>query len=220
MKKVLSMVLALALVFALTGCKKDPYELAENPIATITMENGDTMRFELQLKTAPNTVANFTELANAGFYDGLEFFRVMPGVLIQAGCPNNDGTGDAGWTIRGEFEKNGMANGISHNRGVISMARIPGDDKFNTASSQFFIMQGNYPEYDGEYAAFGAAMDGETLSVLDKIANRAVDVNYVPMVRQKIATIRVNTHGWVLDAVTVAIPKEEPTEAPEENKEQ
>ena len=217
MKKVLCMILALLLCFALTGCRKDPYAEAENPIATITMENGDTMRFELQLQVAPNTVANFTQLANDGFYDGLEFFRVMPGVLIQAGCPNNDGTGNAGWTIRGEFEENGVKNDISHNRGVISMARISGDDKRNTASSQFFIMQGNYPEYDGEYAAFGAAMDAETLAVLDKIANRAVDVNNVPMVRQKIATIRVNTHGWVFDAVTVAIPKEEPTEAPEEN---
>ena len=220
MKKFLIVLLMLALIFALAGCGKDPYEQAENPIATITMENGDTMRFELQLKTAPNTVANFTELANAGFYDGLEFFRVMPGVLIQAGCPNNDGTGNAGWTIRGEFEKNGVKNDISHNRGVISMARIPGEDKHNTASSQFFIMQGNFPEYDGEYAAFGAAMDGDTLSVLDKIANRAVDVNNVPMVRQKIETIRVNTHGWVLDAVTVAIPKEDPTEEPVENTEQ
>ena len=110
-----------------------------------------------------------------------------------------------------------MRNGISHNRGVLSMARISGDEGKNTASSQFFIMQGNYPEYDGEYAAFGTAMDGETLAVLDKIANRAVDVNNVPMVRQKIATIRVNTHGWDFDPVTVAIPKDDPTDAPEEN---
>lgn len=215
MKKIACLILALLICFALSGCQKAPYADAENPIATITMENGDTMRFELQLQIAPNTVANFVELANAGFYDGLEFFRVVPGALIQAGCPNNDGTGNAGWTIRGEFEKNGVKNDISHIRGVISMARISGDDGKNTASSQFFIMQGNYPEYDGEYAAFGTAMDGETLAVLDKIANRAVDVNNVPMVRQKIATIRVNTHGWVFDPVTVAIPKEEETEAPE-----
>ncbi len=220
MKKFLSILLTLFLCFLLTGCRKDPYADAENPIAMITMENGDTMRFELYLQVAPNTVANFAELANAGFYDGLEFFRVVPGVLVQAGCPNNDGTGNAGWTIHGEFEENGVENGISHTRGVISMARLSGDDQRNTASSQFFIMQGNYPEYDGEYAAFGAAMDAQTLSVLDRIANRAVDVNNVPMVRQKIQTIRVNTHGWVFDPVTVAIPMDESTDAPEEDKDQ
>ena len=220
MKKFACLLLALLISFVLTGCRRAPYADAENPIATITMENGDTMRFELQLQVAPNTVANFTELANAGFYDGLEFFRVVPGVLVQAGCPNNDGTGNAGWTIRGEFENNGVKNDISHTRGVISMARISGDDGRNTASSQFFIMQGNYPEYNGEYAAFGAAMDAESLTVLDKIANRAVDVNNVPMVRQKIATIRVNTHGWVFDPVTVAIKNEEPTEDPGNTEEQ
>ena len=217
MKKFLSILLTLFLCFLLTGCRKDPYADAENPIAMITMENGDTMRFELYLQVAPNTVANFAELANAGFYDGLEFFRVVPGVLVQAGCPNNDGTGNAGWTIHGEFEENGVENGISHTRGVISMARLSGDDQRNTASSQFFIMQGNYPEYDGQYAAFGAAMDAETLNVLDAIANRAVDVNNVPMVRQRIATIRVNTHGLELEPKTIAI-KEKDTEAPEEEK--
>ena len=220
MKRFLLALLALSMIFALTGCRKDPYELAENPIATITMENGDTMRFELYLQVALNTVANFVDLANSGFYDGLEFFRVVPGVLIQAGCPNNDGTGNAGWTIRGEFSENGVKNDISHIRGVLSMARISGKDGRNTASSQFFIMQGNYPEYDGEYAAFGAIMDGESLAVLDRIASRAVDVNNVPMVRQKIATIRVNTHGWDFEPVTVAIPKEESTDAPDQNNDQ
>ena len=220
MKRLLTIALALLLCLTLTACKSDPYKGAENPIATITMKDGSTMRFELYLHVARNTVCNFTELANDGFYDGLEFFRVVPGVLIQAGCPNNNGTGNAGHTIRGEFAKNGTENGISHTRGVISMARLSGDDQRNTASSQFFIMQGNYPEYDGEYAAFGAAMDAQTLSVLDRIANRAVDVNNVPMVRQKIQTIRVNTHGWVFDPVTVAIPMDESTDAPEEDKDQ
>jgi len=218
MKRFLLALLALSMIFALTGCRKDPYELAENPIATITMENGDTMRFELYLQVAPNTVANFVDLANSGFYDGLEFFRVVPGVLIQAGCPNNDGTGNAGWTIRGEFSENGVKNDISHIRGVLSMARISGKDGRNTASSQFFIMQGNYPEYDGSYAAFGAAADAETLAVLDTIANRAVDANNLPMVRQEIASIRVNTPGWELKAKTVPIPQPEETEDPEDNK--
>lgn len=218
MKRLAYILLAVILCLSLTGCQKDPYEGAENPIATITMADGSTMRFSLQLQVAPNTVANFTRLANDGFYDGLEFFRVVPGVLVQAGCPNNDGTGDAGHTIKGEFEKNGFSNGISHTRGVLSMARIGGEN-YNSASSQFFIMQGNYPEYDGQYAAFGVAADAETLVVLDKIANRAVDVNSVPMVRQKIATIRVNTHGLDLKLTTIPIEVKE-TEAPEEEAEQ
>ena len=214
MKKVLAALLAVMLCLTLTACKSDPYEGAENPIATITMRDGSTMRFELYLHVATNTVCNFTELANSGFYDGQEFFRVVPGVLIQAGCPNGDGTGNAGHTIRGEFSKNGVENGISHTRGVLSMSRISGDKNYDTASSQFFIMQGNYPEYDGSYAAFGAAADAETLVVLDTIANRAVDASAVPMVRQEIATIRVNTHGWDLKANTAPIPEPEETDKP------
>ena len=221
MKRILILLMALALCLSLTGCGKNPYEGVSDPVATITMADGSTMRFTLQLQVAPNTVANFTKLANDGFYDGLEFFRVVPGVLIQAGCPNNDGTGNAGHTIKGEFEQNGFENAITHTRGVLSMARIGGDN-YNSASSQFFIMQGNYPEYDGKYAAFGVAADAETLTVLDKIANRAVDANSVPMVRQKIATIRVNTHGTDLRLVTIPIETEKPeeTEAPEADAEQ
>lgn len=215
MKRILILLLILTLCLSLTGCRKNLYEGVEDPVATITMADGSTMRFLLQLQVAPNTVANFTQLANDGFYDGLEFFRIVPGVLVQAGCPNNNGTGDAGHTIKGEFKLNGFENNITHTRGVLSMARIGGDN-YNTASSQFFIMQGNYPEYDGKYAAFGVAADAETLAVLDKIANRAVDANSVPMVRQKIATIRVNTHGTDLHLAVIPIE----TEAPETDAEQ
>lgn len=212
MKRILTLLLILCL--CLTGCgRKSAYEGVEDPIATISMADGSTMRFVLQLQVAPNTVANFTKLANDGFYDGLEFFRVVPGVLIQAGCPNNDGTGDAGYTIKGEFAENGFKNGLSHTRGVLSMARISGKN-YNSASSQFFIMQGSYPEYDGQYAAFGVAADAETLTVLDKIANRSVDANSVPMVRQKIATIRVNTHGVELKPDVIPI-ETEPSETEE-----
>lgn len=196
--------LLLALCIALTACgqREDPYADVPNPIATITMEDGSTMRFELLLSAAPNTVANFAALANDGFYDGLEFFRVVPGVLIQSGDPNNDGTGNAGYTIAGEFSANGYDNSLSHARGTISMAR---QKAYNSASSQFFILVGNYPEYDGQYAAFGTAMDAETLQTLDAIAAQPVDGNYLPYKRQIIQTIRVNTHNVDLTLETLPI---------------
>lgn len=196
--------LLLALCVALTACgqREDPYADVPNPIATITMEDGSTMRFELLLSAAPNTVANFAALANDGFYDGLEFFRVVPGVLIQSGDPNNDGTGNAGYTIAGEFSANGYDNSLSHARGTISMAR---QKAYNSASSQFFILVGNYPEYDGQYAAFGTAMDAETLQTLDAIAAQPVDGNYLPYKRQIIQTIRVNTHNVDLTLETLPI---------------
>lgn len=205
MKRFAAALLAVALCLALTACRKeeDPYKDVANPIATITMSDGSTMRFELQLAVAPNTVANFAALANDGFYDGLEFFRVVPGVLIQAGDPNNDGTGGAGYTIAGEFEENGFPNGLSHAPGALSMARRV--DDVNSASSQFFIMRGNYPEYDGQFAAFGVAMDEETLQVIDSINTQPVDGNYMPYKRQRIRTIRVNTHGLELTPETIPI---------------
>ena len=147
MKRLLLTLPMVLLGLILCGCgTENPYEDAVNPVATILMEDGSAMRFELHLEAAPNTVANFTELANDRFYDGLEFFRVVPGVLIQSGCPNNDGTGLTDHTIRGEFSANGYDNGLSHRRGVLSMARVGGENKYNSASTQFFIMQGNYPE--------------------------------------------------------------------------
>ena len=203
MKKLICILMLCALALPLSGCSgKNPYAGAENPIATITMSDGSTMRFELHLEVAPNTVANFCSLANDGFYDGLEFFRVVPGVLIQAGCPDNDGTGNAGYTIKGEFAKNNFRNDLSHTRGVLSMARR---EDYNSASSQFFIMQGNYPEYDGSYAAFGSAMDEETLAVLDAIASQPVDGHYLPLKRQIIQSIRVNVHDLELEPETIPI---------------
>lgn len=205
MKRLFAVLCVLCLLFTLTGCQqKDPYKDVPNPIATITMQNGSVMRFELYLAVAPNTVANFTKLANDGYYDGLEFFRVVPGVLIQSGDRNNNGTGDAGYTIHGEFAANNFENDITHNRGTISMARR---SDYNSASSQFFILQGNYPEYDGQYAAFGTAMDAETLTTIDTIASQPVDGKYLPLTRQVIATIRVNTHGYELKAEEIPIPE-------------
>lgn len=206
MKRILCAILMIVLCLALCSCKEEEVVPVPNPIATITMEDGRTMRFELQLGVAPNTVANFCSLANDGFYDGQEFFRVVPGVLIQAGDPNNDGTGHAGYTIKGEFAKNKFENSLSHNRGVISMARR---EDYNSASSQFFILQGNYPEYDGSYAAFGIAMDEATLGVLDEIASQPVDGYYLPLKRQIISTIRVNTHDVDMNLEIIPLEEEE-----------
>lgn len=204
MRRAFLMLIAAALLLALSACKtEDPLAAAPNPIATITMDDGSEMRFELYYSAAPNTVGNFIALANQGFYDGLEFFRVVPGVLIQSGDPNNDGTGGTDYTIRGEFADNGFGkDNPSHMRGTISMARREGD--VNSASSQFFIMQGNYPEYDGHYASFGRALDEETLSAIDSIALQAVDARYVPLKRRTIRYIRVNTHDYEYPYQTIS----------------
>lgn len=208
MKRILCLLTALALCLVLAGCgQEDPLKDMPDPIATITMEDGKVMRFELQYRTATNTVLNFIKLANGGFYDGLEFHRVVPGVLIQSGCPLNKGTGNAGYTIKGEFAANGVKNEISHNRGAISMCRL---EDYNSASSQFFILQGNYPEYDGQFAAFGVAMDEETLTTIDAIASQPVDGYYAPLRTQRIQTIRVNVHGYeeyLSDPVTIPLPE-------------
>ncbi len=183
---------ALLLILKLTE-PKAPEEPDPNPVATITMSDGAQMRFELYPDKAPNTVANFISLANRGFYNDHEFYRVVAGVLIQGGDPQDNGTGGPGYTIKGEFAENGFSgNDISHLRGTISMARQSG---YDTAGSQFFIMQGSYPEYDGKYAAFGRAADDQTLSVLDAIAAQPTDSTYLPLTRQVIRSISVNTFG-------------------------
>lgn len=208
MKKLLCALLALVMCLALSGCQEeiDLYEGVPLPIATITMENGKVMRAELYVGEAPNTVGNFIELANSGFYDGMEFYRVVAGCLIQTGDPVGDGTGGPGYTIDGEFPDNGVENGVKHTRGTLSMARLE-DDK-NSAGSQFFILQSGFSEYDGKYAAFGCLTDDASLSVLDGIAASAADGNYHPLVAQKIKTIRVETQGYVFP-VMKQFPEEE-----------
>ena len=180
---------ALILVLKLTEPKEEE-EPRPNPVATITMSDGKQMRFELYPDQAPNTVANFIRLANRRFYDGLLFYRVVAGVFIEGGDPENNGTGNPGYAIAGEFSENGVANSVSHMRGAISMARQSG---YDTAGSQFFILHYSYPEYDGKYAAFGTAADAQTLSVIDSIASQPTDSTYLPLTRQVISTIRVET---------------------------
>lgn len=161
-----------------------------NPILTITMENGDVMKAELYPEIAPNTVNNFISLVKKGFYDGRIFHRVIPGFMIQGGCPDGTGMGGPGYSIKGEFSQNGFTNDLKHTPGVLSMARAMHPD---SAGSQFFIMHKTSPHLDGSYAAFGKVTEG--LEVVDKIANTPTDFRDRPLENQVIATITVDTFG-------------------------
>ena len=152
----------------------------------IEMEDGGVMKGELYEDIAPETVANFEKLANSEFYDGLIFHRVIPGFMIQGGCPQGNGTGGPGWTIKGEFSANGVKNDLKHERGVLSMARAM---DFNSAGSQFFIMTTTSPHLDGQYAAFGKVTTG--MDVADRIVNSRRNFRDKPIVDQKIKSIRV-----------------------------
>ena len=140
----------------------------QNPIVTINMEDGGVMKLELYPEIAPVSVNNFISLINKGFYNGVIFHRVIPQFMIQGGDPEGRGTGGPGYSIKGEFAANGIANDLKHTRGVLSMARSAA---YNSAGSQFFIMHADAPHLDGQYAAFGKLIEGE--DVLDAIA--AVD---------------------------------------------
>ena len=185
MKKLI-VILALMLALTLGGAAL----AAQNPTAAIEMENGGVIELELLPETAPNTVANFVELANAGFYDGLIFHRVIEGFMIQGGDPTGTGTGGPGYHIRGEFSQNGFENELSHQRGVISMARAMDPD---SAGSQFFIMHQDGAFLDGQYAAFGRVTQG--MDVVDAIAATQTDSGDRPVQEQRIKTIRVETYG-------------------------
>lgn len=161
-----------------------------NPIITITMENGDVMKAELYPEIAPNTVNNFLHLVQKGFYDGLTFHRVIPGFMIQGGCPNGNGMGGPGYSIKGEFSQNGFTNDLKHTPGVLSMARAMHPD---SAGSQFFIMHKTSPHLDGAYAAFGKVTEG--LEIVDKIASTPTDFRDMPLEPQRIRTITAETFG-------------------------
>ena len=161
-----------------------------NPTFKITMENGMVMEGELYPEIAPQSVYNFIDLANHNYYDGLIFHRVIPGFMIQGGCPDGTGMGGPGYCIKGEFFYNGFKNELRHKRGVLSMARSSSP---NSAGSQFFIMHADAKHLDGQYAAFGKVTSG--LDVVDAIAGTKTSYNDRPVTDQKIASITVDTHG-------------------------
>ena len=164
--------------------------MAQNPVVTFEMENGSVFKAELYPEIAPNTVNNFISLVNKGYYNGLIFHRVIAGFMIQGGCPDGNGMGGPGYSIKGEFSQNGFKNTLKHTEGVLSMARAMNP---NSAGSQFFIMHQNSPHLDGAYAAFGKLVEG--LDVVDKIAQVGTDWSDRPMVPQIIDTMTVETFG-------------------------
>ena len=159
-----------------------------NPIVTITMENGDVMKAELYPEIAPNTVNNFISLVKKGFYDGLIFHRVINGFMIQGGCPDGTGMGGPGYSIKGEFTRNGFQNTLKHTSGVLSMARAMNP---NSAGSQFFIIHKDAPHLDGQYAAFGKITEG--MDVVNRIAEEETDYSDRPLDEQKMKTVTVET---------------------------
>ncbi len=161
-----------------------------NPIFTITMTDGGVMKGELYPDVAPQSVYNFIDLANKGFYDGLIFHRVIKGFMIQGGDPTGTGMGGPGYCIKGEFLFNGVDNKLKHKRGVLSMARSSSP---NSAGSQFFLMHQDAPHLDKQYAAFGKVTEG--LEIVDQIASVKVDSSDRPLEDQTIASIRVDTLG-------------------------
>ena len=163
---------------------------SEYPIATITMKDGGVIKLELYPKIAPESVKNFISLANSKFYDGLTFHRVISGFMIQGGCPKGNGTGGPGYNIKGEFSANGVDNSLSHERGVISMARAMA---YDSAGSQFFICHADSQFLDGQYAAFGKVIEG--MDVVDAIASVKTNSQDKPLQDQVIDSIRVDTFG-------------------------
>lgn len=164
--------------------------MAQNPIVTITMENGDVIKAELYPEIAPTSVNNFISLINKGFYDGLIFHRVINGFMIQGGDPEGTGCGGPGYSIKGEFSQNGFKNDLKHTAGVLSMARsmMP-----NSAGSQFFIMHKDSPHLDGSYAAFGKVIEG--LENVNKIAECRTDYSDRPIEAQVMKSVTVDTFG-------------------------
>ncbi|WFD09865.1 peptidylprolyl isomerase [Tepidibacter hydrothermalis] len=164
--------------------------MQNNPIVTIEMENGDIIKAELYPHIAPNTVNNFISLIKKGHYDGVIFHRVIPGFMIQGGCPDGTGMGGPGYSIKGEFSQNGHTNNLKHERGVLSMARTSAP---NSAGSQFFIMVARSPHLDNQYASFGRVTEG--MEAVDKIVAADTDYSDKPYEDQKMKKVTVDTFG-------------------------
>lgn len=164
--------------------------MAQNPIVTIEMENGDIIKAELYPEIAPNTVNNFISLVSKGYYDGIIFHRVIRGFMIQGGDPEGTGMGGPGYSIAGEFSHNGFQNDLKHEPGVLSMARtmMP-----NSAGSQFFIMHQTSPHLDGEYAGFGKVIEG--MENVNKIAETRTSFQDRPVEEQRMKKVTVETFG-------------------------
>jgi len=162
----------------------------QKSIVTIEMENGGIIKAELYPQTAPTSAHNFIALVKSGYYNGLIYHRVIPGFMIQGGCPQGDGRGNPGYSIRGEFSGNGFANDLKHEAGVLSMARS-GDP--NSAGSQFFIMHKASPHLDGQYAAFGKVIEGQ--NVVDEIVSAPRNHADKPDTPQKMKSVTVDTFG-------------------------
>ena len=160
----------------------------------ITMENGGVIDLELDAAAAPLTVENFLKLVNEGFYDGMTFHRIIPGFMIQGGCPDGTGMGGPGYSIKGEFAANGVKNPIKHKRGVISMARAMNP---NSAGSQFFIMHQDAPHLDGQYAAFGHVVEG--METVDAIAATPTNFSDRPLDPQRIKSITIVDEGEIVE---------------------
>ena len=202
-KKIILAATVCTAIIAAIGCTKNEsstevkeskddvsVENGDLPIATIVVKGYGTIKAELYPSKASNTVNNFISLVQKGFYDGLIFHRVIPGFMIQGGDPKGTGMGGPGYSIKGEFDMNGVKNSLKHTRGVLSMARsmMP-----NSAGSQFFIMHANAPHLDGQYAAFGKVVEG--LDVVDKIASVRTGWQDKPVEEQKIQSMTVELFG-------------------------
>ncbi len=187
--KFLIITILLMPLFFIAACSFGEKEETKNPIVTIEMENGNVIKIELKPEYAPNTVTNFISLVEQGFYDGLIFHRVIPNFMIQGGCPQGAGTGNPGYSIKGEFSINGHENNLQHERGIISMARSQHPD---SAGSQFFIMVATATHLDGSYAAFGKVISG--MEEVDRIVGVASQ-NDRPLEEQRIKKVTVDTFG-------------------------
>lgn len=165
-----------------------------NPIVTIKIKNDGVIKVELYPDVAPNTVNNFISLVKKGFYNNLIFHRIIPSFMIQGGCPEGNGMGGPGYSIKGEFRSNGFKNDLKHTEGVISMARA---NHPNSAGSQFFIMVDDAPHLDGAYAAFGKVIEG--IEEVHKLEVVATDFGDRPLEAQVMEEVTVDTFGVEFD---------------------